>query len=87
MASQSPKLKKGIITSVAAVVPTVFTAVAAMTTNGTNEWFGVNYTRILAVLFVVYLIDLTMWLQQYEDADEEKELFGIFDYPAVRKRE
>mmetsp|Transcript_54305 Transcript_54305/g.62732 ORF Transcript_54305/g.62732 Transcript_54305/m.62732 type:complete len:85 (+) Transcript_54305:224-478(+) len=36
--AQSPKLKKGIIATVTAAVPTVFTSVAAMATDGTNEF-------------------------------------------------
>jgi len=57
MASQSPELK--IIAPVAAAVPTVFTSVAAMATDGTNAWCGVDDTRLLlAVLLVVLIIQL-----------------------------
>jgi hypothetical protein len=86
MASQSPELRKGLIATVAAAVPTVFTSVAAMATDGTNEWFGVDDTRLLAVLFVVHWAILTLWLQQYGNADEEEDFFGEIDYTMVKKK-
>merc|ERR1712238_119060 len=86
MASHSPELRKGMIATVAATWATVFTSVAAMATDGTNEWFGVDDTRLLAVLFGVHWAILTLYLQQYGDADEEEDFFGEIDYTQVRKK-
>lgn len=85
MAAQSPELKKGIIATVGAAMPTVFSSVAAFATEGTNEWFGVDDTRLLAVLFVVHWAILTLYLQQYGDYDEEEDFFGEIDYTNVKK--
>merc|ERR1711937_92987 len=86
MASQSPELKKGLIATVGAAMPTVFSSVAAFATEGTNEWFGVDDTRLLAVLFVVHWAILSLYLSEFGNADEEEDFFGEIDYTFVKKK-
>uniref|UniRef100_A0A7S4AC92 PSII 6.1 kDa protein n=1 Tax=Pseudo-nitzschia australis TaxID=44445 RepID=A0A7S4AC92_9STRA len=80
MAAESPELKKGVIAAMGLAVPTVFSSLATVATEGTSEWFGVDDTRLLAVLFVVHWGILTLWLQQYGEADEDEDFFGEIDY-------
>jgi len=73
---------------VAAAVPTVFTSVAAMATNGTNEGCGVDDTQCwLCCSWPTGVFILTLWLQQYVDTDEEEDFFGEIEYTPVRNKD
>jgi hypothetical protein len=85
MAMHSPEVKKNALASMAGIVMPALVSTAAVATDGTNEWFGVDDLRLLGVLFIGHWFILTLWLQQYGKYDEEQDFFGEIDYTTSKK--
>jgi hypothetical protein len=85
MAMQTPEVKKNALASMAGIVMPALVSTAAVATDGTNEWFGVDDLRLLGVLFLGHWFILTLWLQQYGKYDESEDFFGEIDYTTSKK--
>jgi hypothetical protein len=85
MAMQTPEIKKSVIATLAGAMPAVLASTAAVATDGTNEWFGVDDLRLLGVLFIGHWFILTLWYQQYGKYDESEDFFGEIDYTTSKK--
>lgn len=85
MAMKAPEVSKGVLAAVAGAVPAIMTSTAAVATEGTGEWFGVDDIRLLGVLFAVHWAILSLWYQQFSKYEESEDFFGEIDYTGPKK--
>merc|ERR1719517_69203 len=70
------------VPDVTGAMSSIFSSSAAVATEGTNEWFGVDDTRLLGVIFAVHWAILGLWLREHGDelTATDDDFFGEIDY-------
>ena len=84
--SMQNEVKTGVMAGLAGFMPAILSSTAAVATEGTVEWFGVDDLRLLGVLFLVHWGILTLWYTEWGSYDEEEDFFGEIDYTGSGKR-